>query len=149
MTRRLRSSALVEGLSWHKPMPSMFEMEEDGFWALTRRADIAFASQHPEFFTSTQGVALDPMPAEVQQIATFFLMMDPPQHTVYRRLISSAFTPKNVRRIEKQIHENAVAVVGRSRRRRRGRLRRSVLGAATDDDDHRNARCAAIGTGKR
>jgi cytochrome P450 len=101
-----------EGLSWHKPMPSMFEMEEDGFWALTRRADIAFASQHPELFTSTQGVALDPMPAEVQQIATFFLMMDPPQHTVYRRLISSAFTPKNVRRIEKQIHENAVAVVG-------------------------------------
>ena len=51
------------------------------------------------------------MPAEIQQIATFFLMMDPPEHTVYRRLISSAFTPKNVRRIEEQIHKNAVAVV--------------------------------------
>jgi len=100
-----------EGLSWHRPMPSMFELEEDGFWALTRRADIAFASQHQELFTSARGVALDPMPAEVQQIATFFLMMDPPQHTVYRRLISSAFTPKNVRRIEDQIRKNAVAVV--------------------------------------
>ena len=86
-------------------------MHEDGFWALTRRADIAFASQHPELFTSAQGVALDPMPTEIQQIATFFLTMDPPQHTVYRRLISSAFTPKNVRRIEEQIHRNAVAVV--------------------------------------
>jgi cytochrome P450 len=101
-----------DGLSWHRPMSSLFPMEEDGFWALTRRADIAFASQHPELFTSTRGVALDPMPAEVQQIATFFLMMDPPEHTVYRRLISSAFTPKNVRRIEEQIHKNAVAVVG-------------------------------------
>jgi cytochrome P450 len=100
-----------EGLSWHPPMPSLFPMHEDGFWALTRRADIAFASQHPELFTSAQGVALDPMPTEVQRIATFFLMMDPPQHTVYRRLISSAFTPKNVRRIEEQIHRNAVAVV--------------------------------------
>lgn len=51
------------------------------------------------------------MPAEVQRFASFFLTMDPPEHTVYRRLISSAFTPRNVRRIEQQIHDNAVAVV--------------------------------------
>ena len=37
--------------------------------------------------------------------------MDPPEHTIYRRLISSAFTPRNVRRIEEQIQKNAVAVV--------------------------------------
>lgn len=30
---------------------------------------------------------------------------------MYRRLISSAFTPRNVRRIEQQIHDNAAAVV--------------------------------------
>jgi cytochrome P450 len=100
-----------DGLSWHPPMSSMFPMAEDGFWAVTRRADIAFVSQHPELFTSAQGVALDPMPVEVQRIATFFLTMDPPEHTVYRRLISSAFTPRNVRRIEEQIRKNAIAVV--------------------------------------
>lgn len=100
-----------EGLSWHRPFPSMFPMEEPGYWALTRRADIAFVSQHPELFTSAQGVALDPMPAEIQHFASFFLTMDPPQHTVYRRLISSAFTPRNVRQIEEQIHNNAVSVV--------------------------------------
>jgi cytochrome P450 len=101
----------ADGLTWHPPMPSMFPMEESGFWALTRRADIVYTSQHPELFTSTQGVALDPMPAEVQRIATFFLTMDPPEHTVYRRLISSAFTPRNIRRIEEQIAHNAVSVV--------------------------------------
>lgn len=37
--------------------------------------------------------------------------MDPPRHSTYRRLISSAFTPRNVRRIEDQIHRNAVAIV--------------------------------------
>jgi len=37
--------------------------------------------------------------------------MDPPQHTTYRRLISSAFTPRNVRKIEEQIHANAVSIV--------------------------------------
>jgi cytochrome P450 len=101
----------LDGLSWQRAMPSLFPMEEDGFWAVTRRADICFVSQHPDLFTSAQGVALDPMPAEVQRIASFFLTMDPPQHTVYRRLISSAFTPKNVRRIEEQIRAGAVAVV--------------------------------------
>ncbi|WP_197382586.1 cytochrome P450 [Mycolicibacterium mengxianglii] len=101
----------ADGLSWQRPLPSLFDLEEDGFWALTRRADIAFASQHPELFTSTQGIALDPMPAEVQKIATFFLAMDPPEHTVYRRLISSAFTPRNVGKIEEQIRQNAVRIV--------------------------------------
>jgi len=93
---QLRAAA---GLTWHPPLPSLFPMEEAGFWALTRRADIVYVSQHPELFTSTRGVALDPMPAEVQRIATFFLTMDPPEHTVYRRLISAAFTPRNIRRI--------------------------------------------------
>ena len=101
----------IDGLSWHPPMSTMFDIVEDGFWALTRRADIAFVSQHPELFTSAQGVALDPMPAEVQKIATFFLAMDPPEHTVYRKLISSAFTPRNVRKIEEQIQANAVRIV--------------------------------------
>ena len=101
-----------QGLTWHRAFASLFPMEEPGFWALTRRADIAFVSQHPELFTSAEGVALDPMPAEIQRIASFFLTMDPPQHTTYRRLISSAFTPRNVRQIEEQIHKNAVTVVG-------------------------------------
>ncbi len=100
-----------QGLTWHRPFESMFPMEEPGYWALTRRADIAYVSQHPELFTSAQGVALNPMPAEIQRFASFFLSMDPPQHTVYRRLISSAFTPRNVRQIEQQIHTNAVAIV--------------------------------------
>ncbi len=99
------------GLTWHRPFESMFPMEEAGFWALTRRADIAFVSHHPDLFTSAHGVALNPMPAEIQRFASFFLSMDPPQHTVYRRLISSAFTPRHVRQIEEQIHANAVAIV--------------------------------------
>ncbi|WP_275572370.1 cytochrome P450 [Mycolicibacterium vanbaalenii] len=105
---RLRAG---DGLSWHAPFPSLFPMEEPGYWAVTRRADIAYVSQHPELFTSARGVALDPMPAEVQRFASFFLTMDPPQHTTYRRLISSAFTPRNVRQIEEQIQRNAVAIV--------------------------------------
>jgi hypothetical protein len=41
-----------EGLTWHRPFDSLFPMDEPGFWALTRRADIVHVSQHPELFTS-------------------------------------------------------------------------------------------------
>jgi cytochrome P450 len=105
---RLRAT---EGLSWHQPLESIFGLVEPGFWALTRRADVVYASQHPELFTSAQGVALNPLPIEIQRISTFFLTMDPPEHTVYRRLISSAFTPKQLRRIEDQIQNNAKQIV--------------------------------------
>jgi cytochrome P450 len=105
---RLRAA---DGLSWHQPLESIFGLVEPGFWALTRRSDIVYASQHPELFTSAQGVALNPLPIEIQRISTFFLTMDPPEHTVYRRLISSAFTPKQLRRIEDQIQRNAVQIV--------------------------------------
>lgn len=100
-----------DGLSWHRPIPAIFPHEEPGYWAVTRHADIKYVSQHEELFCSSRGVSVDPMPAEVQRTMTFFLAMDPPEHTRYRRLISSAFTPRQVRRIEAQIRANAREVV--------------------------------------
>jgi cytochrome P450 len=54
----------TDRLTWHPPMPSLLsmrEMREDGFWALTRRADIAFASQHPELFVAACSARLPMM----------------------------------------------------------------------------------------
>ncbi|NKY42866.1 cytochrome P450 [Nocardia cerradoensis] len=99
------------GLSWHPPVESIFPHEERGYWAVTRHADIQHISRHPEIFCSRMGISMDPMPAEMQRAISFFLTMDPPEHTRYRKLISVAFTPKQVRRIESQIRANAAAVV--------------------------------------
>ncbi|MEU4311604.1 cytochrome P450 [Nocardia sp. NPDC024068] len=99
------------GLTWHAPPPALFPHDEPGYWAVTRHHDIAHISRHPELFTSTLGISMDPMPVELQRPTTFFLMMDPPQHTRYRKLISSAFTPRQVRRIESQIGANATEIV--------------------------------------
>jgi cytochrome P450 len=38
--------------------------------------------------------------------------MDPPRHTLIRKLVSAAFTPRQIRRIESQITENAREIVG-------------------------------------
>ena len=35
----------ADGLTWHHALPTMWPVEEPGFWALTRRADIAYVSR--------------------------------------------------------------------------------------------------------
>jgi len=102
-----------KGLSWHPPVSSIFPHTETGYWAVTRHADIKFASHNNDIFGSRMGISIDPLPAEVQQATSFFLAMDPPDHTLYRRLISAAFTPKQIRRIESQIQANAADIVDR------------------------------------
>ncbi|WP_179476106.1 cytochrome P450 [Mycolicibacterium vinylchloridicum] len=99
------------GLSWHRPVSTIFPSEETGYWAITRHADLKYVSQHNELFGSRYGISIDYMPAEVQQISTFFLAMDPPEHSRYRRLISSVFTPRQVKLIEDQIRVNAAEIV--------------------------------------
>ncbi len=103
-------------MSWHPPVSSVFPPHsEAGYWAVTRHADVKYVSQHTDVFSSALGMSVDPpLPAEIQQATSFFLAMDPPEHTLYRRLISATFTPpKQVRRIEAQIQANAADIVDR------------------------------------
>jgi len=108
---RLRQDSARDGLTWHEPLEANFPHAETGFWAATRNEDIGYISKHHELFSSAEGVAVSPLPKEAQQAVTFFLMMDPPQHTVFRRLISAAFTPRQVARIASQIEANAREIV--------------------------------------
>jgi cytochrome P450 len=105
---RLRAEAPV---SWHRPVDYVEPHDQQGFWAVTRAADITAVSRNSELFQSRYGVLLDPVPPDMATIGTFFLTMDPPEHSRYRSLISSAFTPRQVRRISDRIHATAVSIV--------------------------------------
>jgi cytochrome P450 len=97
--------------SWHPPTDWHEPHEQKGFWAVTRAADIATVSKNSELFRSGSGTTLDPLAPELSTAASFFLTMDAPQHTRYRRLISAAFTPRAVTRIAEQITANARRIV--------------------------------------
>jgi cytochrome P450 len=100
-------------VSWHRPAEGglLSDPEDEGFWAITRHADIVHVSRHPDLFSSASGVMFDNIPEFLLEACSSFLAMDAPRHTLLRRLISSAFTPRQVARIDAQIAAQAGSII--------------------------------------
>ncbi|WP_019877520.1 cytochrome P450 [Sporichthya polymorpha] len=94
-------------VSWQRPVEDAVTPDPDdpGFWALTRLEDIQRVSRDNETFISGQGVLFDMLPPIFLEMSQSFLAMDDPEHAKLRRLVSSAFTPRQVRRMEDKIRE--------------------------------------------
>jgi cytochrome P450 len=100
-------------VSWHPPAEGSMLPRADGggFWAVTRHADIVAVSKNAADFSSAQGVMMEDVPEELLEAASSFLSLDAPRHTVLRRLVSLAFTPRRIAKIEDQIEAQAVRIV--------------------------------------
>ncbi len=113
---RERSFAVLRAdrpVSWHPPVEDalMSDPDDPGYWAVTRRSDIVAVSRNNEVFLSGKGVIFENVPVELLEASQSFLAMDPPRHTKLRKLVSAAFTPRQVRRIEDSIKANAKTIV--------------------------------------
>jgi cytochrome P450 len=111
---RLRTERPV---SWHPPVEDalMPDPGDPGYWAVTRHADIVEVSRNSEVFLSGKGVLFENVPEELLEASQSFLAMDPPRHTLIRKVVHAAFTPRQVRRIEDSIKANARNIVSELR----------------------------------
>ncbi|WP_063064562.1 cytochrome P450 [Nocardia violaceofusca] len=99
-------------VSWQRPPESLLRNPDAvGFWAVVRHRDIVEVSRNHDVFISGKGVMFEDMPEEALEATQSFLAMDPPRHTKIRKLVSAAFTPRQVKRIEVQIKTNAATIV--------------------------------------
>lgn len=100
-------------VSWQPPVESAVcpDPDDPGYWAVVRHADIVEVSQNSDVFVSRYGVIFDMLPPVFLESATSFLSMDNPQHHKLRRLVSSVFTPRQIRRIESDIASRAQRIV--------------------------------------
>ncbi|MFZ1864191.1 MAG: cytochrome P450 [Polyangiales bacterium] len=87
------------------------------FYVLSRYDDIFHALRKPRLFSSAQG--LTPAKDEISQLGLppTFIMMDPPDHTRLRRLITKAFTPETVKALEPTIRQFVVEHVESMKRK--------------------------------
>ncbi|MGO9044154.1 MAG: cytochrome P450 [Mycobacterium sp.] len=85
----------------HAPV---YYSEKYGFWALSRYEDVAPALKDFQTYSSARGITLDMYLAEPDPTQPkLIIMMDPPEHTVMRKLVNKVFTPRAIAGLEPMI----------------------------------------------
>jgi cytochrome P450 len=81
---------------WH-PWPGT----RDGFWLLSKHADVLAVGKEPEAFSSQLGhIALEDREPDALAARQSLIETDPPEHTRLRKLVSYAFTRSKVKEYE-------------------------------------------------
>ncbi|MCH7789546.1 MAG: cytochrome P450 [Acidobacteria bacterium] len=75
-----------------------FHSEKWDFYAFSRFDDVVAVHRNTKSFTSTHGLTYDQLisPEFAATMNRSIIMMDPPEHTRYRKLVSRSFTPRAI-----------------------------------------------------
>lgn len=97
------------GVTWHPPVEAQpIPATSPGFWAITTHAGVVEVSKDPERFSSSgTSPSIYEASPEIVGAAAGFGGMDAPQHTRFRRLVSKAFSPKQLERADRLIANRA------------------------------------------
>ena len=81
--------------------------------AVFRHEDVRTVLRTPSVFSSHRGATQirDPLPADLAYVQRMMLNQDPPEHSRLRRMLTRAFTPRAVARLEDRIRSNAREIV--------------------------------------
>jgi len=97
--------------TWRDPFPMYAALRDHDpvhhvargdYWVLSRHADVFAAARDTQTFSSAQGLTFTH--GEIERLGLDknppMVMMDPPDHTAFRRMVSRGFTPRHVEEIE-------------------------------------------------
>ena len=114
------------GEGWRDPFPMyrrlrdedpVHHVERGDYWVLSRFADVFAAARGPATFSSASGLtfAYDDMRTVGLDEVAPMVMLDPPEHTAFRRLVARGFTPRQVAEIEPAVRAFVVERLDRLR----------------------------------
>ncbi|MFG2885831.1 cytochrome P450 [Streptomyces sp. NPDC048297] len=112
-----------EPVRWIPQPHGLAGFADDGYWAVTRHADVRYVSTHPELFSSTLNTAIIRFNEHIERDVIdaqrlILLNMDPPEHTRVRQIVQRGFTPRSIRALEERLRERARSIVAGARARR-------------------------------
>jgi cytochrome P450 len=89
----------------------LYYNEQYDFWALSRFKDVEAGFVDHATYSSARGGVLEAIKQNFPVPKGFFIMEDPPLHTLHRSLLSRVFTPKRVAALEPQIRRYCADVL--------------------------------------
>ncbi|MGP3925439.1 cytochrome P450 [Streptomyces sp. 8N616] len=101
---------------WNAQPHNLAGFQDDGYWVVTRHADVKAVSTNPETFSSRTHTAIIRFNEHIQreQIDSqrlIMLNMDPPEHTRVRQIVQRGFTPRSIRALEAALRDRATRIV--------------------------------------
>jgi cholest-4-en-3-one 26-monooxygenase len=102
---------------WWNPQPrGASGFDDDGYWVLTKHADVLEVSRTSNLYSSEEKTAIirhgQPVTDEsIQMQRLIMLNIDPPQHTKLRGIVSRGFTPRSIARLREALTERAERIV--------------------------------------
>ena len=86
--------------------------DDDGYWAVTRHADVMAVSRDSDTYSTWQNTAIvrfrEGMPREnIEMQRLVMLNIDPPQHTKVRAIVSRGFTPRAINSLREALSSRA------------------------------------------
>ena len=98
---------------WNTQANSGFD--DDGFWVVSRHADVVEVSRNSDLFGSWENTAIirhgGPVKEAIDLQRLILLNIDPPQHTKLRSIVSRGFTPRAIGNLRARLTERAEQIV--------------------------------------
>ena len=98
-------------ISWQPEPPTAWSSGGRGYWAVVNHAGVRTVSRQVQRFISGRGTELFELPVDVAQTYSGMLNMDAPRHTRLRSIVTAAFSPRYIARLESAIRERAERVI--------------------------------------
>ncbi len=110
----------AEPVRWIPQSGNVAGFQDEGYWAVTRHADVKYVSTHPELFSSTLNTAIIRFNEHIERDAIdaqrlILLNMDPPEHTRVRQIVQRVFTPRAIRALEERLRTRALTIAANAR----------------------------------
>ncbi|MCP2291931.1 cytochrome P450 [Nocardia amikacinitolerans] len=104
---------------WNPQSPETGGFHDDGFWVVSKHADIKEVSRRSDVFSSFENTAIprfnDDITREQIELQRIVLLnMDAPEHTKLRKIISRGFTPRAINGLRAELSARAEDIVKRA-----------------------------------
>jgi cholest-4-en-3-one 26-monooxygenase len=101
---------------WNKQPRGASGFDDEGYWAVTRHADVLEVSRYSDIYSSQEKTAIirhgAPVTDESLSVQRLILLnIDPPAHTKLRRIVSRGFTPRAISSLRDALAARAERIV--------------------------------------